>query len=558
MLVNTTGNGQLDSRRGARPRSLWRDRRGAVAVYVAISAPVLLGIGALSIDLGRVMTVNTELQSAVDGAALAGARELDRFAGARDRARAAAAGAVANLQTFATGGADVTIDTGDCADPPVAPCIRFLKDLPPSDADPITAVNLAATDEEARFIEVHVAARTVTNVLIRLVGGPATSSTSATAVAGNDQVYCNVPPIFICNPVEPPGNTDLQLPVDTAALEGRQVRLFGQGGAIIPAKYGLICPLGTEGETRCGEKSFAGNLASVQATCYGREPTGKGGAPQSDVRLAINARHDYWLKTAKDSDTGIPWRQQERYQPAANVTMGGEPKGSTGGTGAGCEYQSLPATQAMGLPRDQCQIDGNCDVVPGNINGNIYIGDGNWDYQEYFRINQGCDQSANPTCKPADWDGVTGGAGWPPTRYEVYRYELERAPDAVVSPGQTIYDSGGSPVETTAEDGRAQCYQGTPPPIPGYSYYPASNYDEALLGDRRILPLTVANCGALVANGVSTSGYFQFDPADVVYVFLTEPIMGPGASEIFVEILGPLDADALDSLTRDVVQLYRR
>ncbi len=44
-----------------------------------------------------------------------------------------------------------------------------------SDADPITAANLATTDEEARFIDVHVGARTVTNVLIRLVGGPATA-----------------------------------------------------------------------------------------------------------------------------------------------------------------------------------------------------------------------------------------------------------------------------------------------------------------------------------------------------------------------------------------------
>ncbi len=59
-------------------RSLVRDVRGAVAVYVAIVSPALLGIGALSIDLGRLMTVNTELQSAADAAALAGAAAKDR------------------------------------------------------------------------------------------------------------------------------------------------------------------------------------------------------------------------------------------------------------------------------------------------------------------------------------------------------------------------------------------------------------------------------------------------------------------------------------------------
>ncbi len=156
-------------------RSLARHVRGSVAVYVAIVAPILLGIGALTIDLGRLMTVNTHLQSAADAAAMAGAASLDRFAGSRDRARATAKDAVTNFQTFAADGAEVLIETVDCADPPVAPCIRFLKDLPPSDADPITAANLAKKDEEARFIDVHVAARTVTNVLIRLVGGPATA-----------------------------------------------------------------------------------------------------------------------------------------------------------------------------------------------------------------------------------------------------------------------------------------------------------------------------------------------------------------------------------------------
>ncbi len=205
-LHTVRGKGRRDSKRTGRPRSLLRDPRGTVAVYVVIAAPVLLGIGALSIDLGRLMTVNTELQSAADAAAMAGARELDQFPGSRDRARATAAGAVANLQTFATGGADVTIDTTNCANPPVAPCIRFLKKLPASDNDPIKTSHRATTDKEARFIEVHVASRTVTNGLIRLVGGPAVASTSATAVAGHQDMVCDIPLMYMCNPSEPAGN----------------------------------------------------------------------------------------------------------------------------------------------------------------------------------------------------------------------------------------------------------------------------------------------------------------------------------------------------------------
>jgi hypothetical protein len=540
------------------PRSLARNVRGSVAVYVAIVAPVLLGIGALSVDLGRLMTVNTELQSAADAAALAGARELDRFAGARDNARAVAAGAVANLQTFATGGADVAVDTTNCADPPVPPCIRFLKSLPADDGDPITALNLATSDEETRFIDVHIGARTTTNALIRLVGGPATASTSASAIAGNDQVICNVPPMFMCNPSEPPGNTDLQLPVDTAALEGRQLELFhqGSGGLLTPGNFGLLCPLGTEGQTNCGANSVRDALASTTGTCVSLESvTTKTGVTLQMVRTGINARHDYWTNQAKDDDN-VPWRQQDEFMPAANVTQGAEPPNSAGGNSARCEYGDLPAAQAMGLPRDQCHIFGPC--ADPLFFGNPRVGDGNWDYKEYFRINHGCDQSANSTCKPADWDVVTSAASWPPKRFEVYRYELERTPDAVVSPGQTIYASTDNPAATTAENGHAECFQGTPPPVPGYNYYPDKVRDLTLLADRRIMPVAVANCYALEANGISTNGKFSFQPAELVYVFLTEPMRNPSDSEIYVEILGALDKGAQDVLARDVVQLYRR
>ncbi len=162
-LHTVRGKGRRDSKRTGRPGSLLRDARGTIAVYVAISAPVLLGIGALTLDLTRIMGVNTALQSAADAAAMAGADELDRFSGARDRAKATAKDAVANLQTFATGAAEVTISTADCAGVAAGDsCMRFLKTLPAGDGDPITNANLAATDKEARFIEAHVGTPTIT------------------------------------------------------------------------------------------------------------------------------------------------------------------------------------------------------------------------------------------------------------------------------------------------------------------------------------------------------------------------------------------------------------
>jgi Flp pilus assembly protein TadG len=385
-------------------RSLARDSGGAVAIYIAIVAPVMLGVGALSMDLGRLMTLNTELQGAADAAALAGARELDRFPGAMAKASAAAVGAITNSQTFATdgGGKQVLIDATPCADPPVAPCMRFLKSLPADDGDPITAANVTTIDAEARFIDVHVGARSITNILVRIVGGPGTASTSAAAVAGNDQVVCKIPPMFMCNPSEGAGNTDLQLPVDINALEGRQLELFhqGGGGSLTPGNFGLLCPTGTEGATNCGGSAVKDALASTTGTCISLElTTTKTGVTLEMVRTGINARFDYWTPQAKDTGNDR-WRDRDEFMPAANVTQGGDAPAGAGGGQATCEYSAIDPAEGMGQPRDQCHIDDNC-----NYSGNSRIGDGNWDHLEYFRINHGCNQStsSSPTRRFTTW-----------------------------------------------------------------------------------------------------------------------------------------------------------
>ena len=125
-------------------------------------------------------------------------------------------------------------------------------------------------------------------------------------------------------------------------------------------------------------------------------------------------------------------------------------------------------------------------------------------------------------------------------------------------PNQTIYDPSGTPDDETEENGHTECFQGTPPEMPGYNYYPDTVRDLALLGDRRVMPIIVANCYALEYNGYKTQGKFSFRPYEIAFVFLTEPIKNPSDSEIYSEILGKVDDAAKDSLIRDIVQLYRR
>src|SRR5688500_14426347 len=54
----------------------WSDRRGQSVVLFAIMLPLLFGVAAIVVDIAHMYVERRELQNAVDGAALAGAREL--------------------------------------------------------------------------------------------------------------------------------------------------------------------------------------------------------------------------------------------------------------------------------------------------------------------------------------------------------------------------------------------------------------------------------------------------------------------------------------------------
>lgn len=75
-------------RRGSRARtSLATDQRGAIAVFVAVGLAVFIGIAALAVDMGMLMTARSEAQRTADGAALAGAASLIYKPGDPNQAR---------------------------------------------------------------------------------------------------------------------------------------------------------------------------------------------------------------------------------------------------------------------------------------------------------------------------------------------------------------------------------------------------------------------------------------------------------------------------------------
>jgi Flp pilus assembly protein TadG len=65
-------------------RRFIREKRGAVSVTVALSIVLLVGFGAMAVDLGHFMTTRTQLQNAADACALAAANKLLADGGQHD------------------------------------------------------------------------------------------------------------------------------------------------------------------------------------------------------------------------------------------------------------------------------------------------------------------------------------------------------------------------------------------------------------------------------------------------------------------------------------------
>lgn len=96
-------------------RRLWRDERGGIAILVALALPVLLGVGALGVDVVSLQFAKTRMQTAVDAAALAGAQALGDQATARRTAVDFAAANVPTNYGVVTQDADVEFGAYDPA-----------------------------------------------------------------------------------------------------------------------------------------------------------------------------------------------------------------------------------------------------------------------------------------------------------------------------------------------------------------------------------------------------------------------------------------------------------
>jgi hypothetical protein len=479
--------------------SFWNDTDGVILPYVTVMLVVIVGVALLALDGARYMSLQTQLQNGADALALAGAAELDRLPDSEVRAVNAINNLLVNASLPGSGG-DRNVQIAN---------IAFYARLPDSDASPITTGTLATAPSNARFVSVTVkpvALRTIFPAA--LFGGPDTVTTGASAVAGFDQVVCGITPIYVCNPYESPGMAydqatgALQAAASEPDMRRQLMRLREyQGGdaRYTAGEYGfLVAPT--------IDSSVNGTLQAIARVrapaCFVQNGVNFRPGFLATAREAFNVRFDIY------EGSMLPSRADSDYRPSVNVR-----KGYVGGGSNSCNSGPAlnwpigsPPNQATGLPLDR--------TWP-NAGGLMGIGD--WDVETYWQVNHGADARPLPVI-----NGVVASNASPPSRYSVYRYEIEQGYVGDRSPG--------------GETGTPACYAG-----------------EVLSDqpDRRVLQAAIVNCQSL---GLAGEGLTNVPVAAFGRFFLTLPLART-QTDLYVELIGLLKPG--DRNNFDMVQLYR-
>ena len=479
-------------------KAFWDDTSGIILPYVTVMLVVIMGVALLALDGARYMSLQTQLQNGADALALAGAAELDRLPSAEVRALNAINNLVANSTVFGTG-VDRNVRVSQ---------VQFFSQLPTSDAAPLTAGTPAGDATAARFVSVAVRPVTLPTILPVLGSGLKPITAGASAVAGFDQVVCQVTPLFVCNPFELPGmgyeqaSRALEEAFGDRGVRRRLIRLRQYGSSLepyVPGDYGFLLSPSLGGELTELTDALARDRPGL---CFAQKGVNFRAGYVATVGEAMNVRFDIYERSMAAR------RNDNSYRPAVNVR-----KGYTSGGAGSCTSNAAnnwpigsPPQQATGLPLDRTwpYMDGG-------------MGQGNWDFETYWQVNHGADGRAIPTI-----NGSTASNANPPSRYSVYRYEIEEGFVADRSPA--------------GETGAPACFAGS---------------EITDTPDRRVIHAAVVNCLSL---GLAGSAQSNVPVAAFVKFFLTLPLQR-SQTDLYVEALGFVTPG--DIVNYDMVQLYR-
>lgn len=514
-----------DGPRAAVKPSLRADQSGLALLYVTAMLPVIIGFALLAIDASRVYILSSSLQHGADAIALAMAGELDRTGDAITRAERAKDNLVSNPTLFTGSYSTISGSTVSW---------RFLNALPASDRDPIPDNPYKTTNPaDARYVEVKVNPAQFNTVFpAGFINAVGSFSTSATAIAGMDPGACNIVPMFICNPIEPSGNTDpyrsteLMTHINTQAQRRKlfELKAFANSSGqaqFSPGNFGFVeTPLGS------GARALGDAISqAVPGACISLASLQTKPGNTAVANAAFNVRFDMYGGQYKKDDSAIrPARNVRKSYTAGNGANGACNESPISDLYTNASYLTTPPSRGIGFPRDTCHVLGNCG---SGFGGRIGGGDWNGMFDMYMRSNFGNDPLLWP--KKNASTGAQFSSGDLPSRYEVYRAEIDQG--FVSATASTRLKGMAYPA----------CYTGTTAPSD--------------LPDRRLIFAAIANCQAQPVGSGSTT----IRAAAFGLFFLTEPVGSQGSvfAEL-VDVIKPGSGSGTNgALVVDNVQLYR-
>jgi len=471
---------------------------GMVLVFFGMCLAVIVGMAALTFDLGRLAATQTDLQGYADSVALAAAGELDGGTTAIARAQSAAENMIDDTQTFADGSQTL----GSAADF----TLRFLTGLPADDTASVDA--FVTTDStEASLVEVTVTTRTVflpfARSMAALLGtaGP-NEDVDAVAIAGFTSWACDVTPLMFCVPDGYNADDNVG---DTILL-----RSGGQGTAWGPGDFGFLDPskVAVDPNGPCGGLTgvnldacliaAAGNITQ----CFEQQGVDTEPGQKVGIENAIfNTRFDMYTGIMNSN------RNNPSYAPGPHVTKGIIPNG--GGNCVGTNGIASP--DSVPFPWDDCFDTGNCPKGGGRI------GNGQWPLGRANYITTNFDGTdPDPTL---------------PTRYQLYLEELADA-------------AGGDILTGRSETGRPRC-----------SNAPTINDPE-----RRVFIAAAINCVENPINGAAVNVPVQEFVKIFLLRPVGNSTTSPPVFDLWVEVVGSAGGagSSVDgAVFHDVVTLYR-
>ena len=539
-------------------QQLWKRTDGAVAPTVALSLIGLIAVGGIAFDYARMASLDTELQSAADQAALAAATQLDHQTGACVRAAAAASSLLSNQSLFANdgGSVNVAVPTTGVTDCTGNAAIQFYQSYDQATDTPGAA---ATGDANAKVVVVSITPREARFALTPIVAALRSGSINAQAVASLNSAICKMPPVMICNPAETATSTSF----DPSAYIGDGLRLTAVGngsGGWSPGNFGYLdTQTGVNGAPDLRE-GLGWNVPAGE--CVSADGVNTKPGATVTVTDSFNTRFDIYQNGNTSCPSGGSCSASiNSVKDVRRPANGNQCKFVNNGngwqldtSGAGYYGQTVPTTvadlpttttpSAMGHPRDECHAISNSGSCAAGR-----IGDGTWDRNAYFRTNYvrtsvgSSGQAIGTYWTAADWQADTGlsptvsrkmATSTQPnpffaSRYNVYAWEI--AHRGQVIDGVTILGARDPSAtgNTLVSYGQPQCSAAQ-----GYG---AGQIPDATTPDRRRISVAVVNC---LANGVK--GNSTGVPVEKwIDVFLVEPSLQRARTndgDIYAEIVG--------------------